>query len=370
LGSRSLFGLSTRNTPKHILLLGHLLGTMTGARFVSVFFLLFAPAAQATQAVNMKSRLTRSESRMSTANVMASGHLLSSGSDSNASQHLATKSLNVASAVQHFSRRLRNLNHQQASETDTLHKRYVPGSDGTYSQNYQDNWIAAVAKHNGWDKPGGFFLDLGAFNGLKCSNSALVEKKFGWKGVCVEARPVEGAFSERKCLLVQRALSKESGEEVTFYGTPGTQLQHINKQGIDRPDDKGQVIKTLNVPDLLGCVNSTDANPGTAHEKCKGVPGNMKIPSFIHFISMDIEGQGLNVLKTFPFDKVKVGAWVVEGEDSEQNNKDADTILKNNGYIKVSVENPGVDKYFIQPQFWEESLVKKAWRVHPKDAEC
>mmetsp|Transcript_78727 Transcript_78727/g.148540 ORF Transcript_78727/g.148540 Transcript_78727/m.148540 type:complete len:95 (+) Transcript_78727:69-353(+) len=29
--------------------------------------------------------------------------------------------------------------------------RYVPGSDGTYAQNYQDVWAAALAKHNGWD---------------------------------------------------------------------------------------------------------------------------------------------------------------------------------------------------------------------------
>jgi hypothetical protein len=309
--------------------------------------MLFAPAAQALQGAD-KRRMGAAR-----ATFTAQGNIIQ-----------------TASQGQHYSRRLRNQIYQQTSKTDDGHKRYVPGSDGTYSQNYQDKWIAAVAKHNGWDKPGGFFLDLGAFNGLKCSNSALVEKQFGWKGVCVEARPVAGAFSERNCLLVQRALSKETGNEVRFYGTPGTQLQHINKQIIDRSNDQGQVIKTLNVPDLLGCINSTHTNPGGADEKCNGVPGNMKIPSFIHFISMDIEGQGLNVLKTFPFDKVKVGAWVVEREDPQQNNDQADAILEKNGYMRVAVENPGVDKYFIQPQFWEPSLVKKAWRIHPKDAEC
>jgi len=277
-----------------------------------------------------------------------------------------------AQKLKQYSRRLRNQLHQQISPTlpDPNVKEYVPGADGTYAQNYQDKWVAAVARHNGWDKSGGFFLDLGAFNGLKCSNSALIEKGFGWNGICVEARPVPGTFNERNCLLVTRALSDETGKEVRFYGTPGTQLQHIHKQAIDSPDDKGEVIETLNVPDLVDCVNSTHASPAAAREKCKGVPGSMHIPNFIHFISMDVEGQGLNVLKTFPFDKVNVGAWVVEQEGSPENEKAANEILTKNGYIRVPVEKPGVDKYFIQPQFWEPSLVKKEWREHPQGSEC
>lgn len=271
-----------------------------------------------------------------------------------------------------YSRRLRNQHYQQISArlADSNINTYVPGSDGTYAQNYQDKWIAAVARHNGWDKSGGFFLDLGAFNGLLCSNSALIEKDFGWKGICLEARPVPGAFNKRKCLLVTRALSDETGKQVRFYGTPGTQLQHIHKHAIDSPDDKGEVIETLNVPDLFDCVNSTHSSLAAAHEKCKGVPGSMLIPNFIHFISMDVEGQGLNVLKTFPFDKVKVGAWVIEQEVSPKEQEAANEILTKNGYILVPVENSGVDKYWIQPQFWEPSLVKKEWREHPQGSEC
>ena len=53
---------------------------------------------------------------------------------------------------------------------------YNPGSDGTYAQNYQDLWVAKLAKLNGWvDKANPpFFLDLGAFKGLECSNTAKI----------------------------------------------------------------------------------------------------------------------------------------------------------------------------------------------------
>lgn len=246
--------------------------------------------------------------------------------------------------------------------------KYVPGSDGTYSQNYQDTWMTALARHNGWDKSGGFFFDLGAFDGLKCSNSALVEKQFGWRGVCVEPRPLASAFEQRTCLEVTRALSDVSGKEVRFYGRPGTQLQHIDKQSIDSNDDKGEVIQTLSISDLLDCANKSSSTLGG--DKCKGVPDRIQIPNFVNFISLDVEGQGTAVLSTFPFDRVKVGAWVIERDfTNEGNNKKNHDLLAKWGYKLVQVENPGVDEYFVRPEFWDESLGKKDWRVHPEGSD-
>lgn len=268
--------------------------------------------------------------------------------------------------------RYRRYSKQRAAGT------YIPGSDGTYSQNYQDKWIAALARHNGWDKSGGFFFDLGAFDGLKCSNSALVEKQLGWRGICVEPRPLASAFEQRTCLEVTRALSDVSGKEVRFYGRPGTQLQHIDKQSIDSKADKGEVIQTLSISDLLDCANHTaqhdsayDKSSSTlGGDKCKGVPDRIQIPNFVNFISLDVEGQGTAVLSTFPFDRVKVGAWVIERDfkDEENNQKNHDLLAKW-GYKLVQVENPGVDEYFVRPEFWDESLGKKKWRVHPEGSD-
>mmetsp|Transcript_83117 Transcript_83117/g.144407 ORF Transcript_83117/g.144407 Transcript_83117/m.144407 type:complete len:420 (+) Transcript_83117:44-1303(+) len=234
---------------------------------------------------------------------------------------------------------------------------YVPGSDGTYAQNYQDQWIAAVARHNGWDRSSGFFLDLGAYDGLKCSNTALIEKNFGWRGICVEPRPLPYAFSQRSCILVARPLSDVTGRIVSFSGVPGTQLQRITTR---HHDIFSEDMTTLNGRDLVRCLNSTGES---AHEMdtCHGVPRGQQIPSFINFISLDIEGQGAAFLRTFPYDLIQVGAWIVEKPGDE-----ARSILKKNGYIRVPVQNPGVDQYFIQPRFWSETLAQKKWREHPE----
>jgi len=259
---------------------------------------------------------------------------------------------------------------------------YVPGSDGTYAQNYQDTWLQGVAKLNGWEHAG-FFLDLGAFKGLECSNTALVEKTFGWKGACVEPRPAKGAFAERTCSLVERPLSGASLQDVRFYGTPGTQLQHINKQQIDLPEDAGELLKSISVGDLLSCLDEQgrDFTPkkdlqlssaGRNQTLCDKVPAagqRLIIPSFINFVSLDVEGQERNLLSSWPWDKVKVGAWVIEMTGKEKPELSAiQSLMQENGYKQVPVENPGVDTYFIHAKLtkYEDRLNKKEWRDHPE----
>merc|ERR1719321_1298281 len=74
------------------------------------------------------------------------------------------------------------LRHRTQAQTPQM---WTPGQDGTYAQNYQDTWVLALAKYNHWPGWGsnssgqGFFLDLGAFNGFYCSNTALLETKLG-----------------------------------------------------------------------------------------------------------------------------------------------------------------------------------------------
>ena len=59
---------------------------------------------------------------------------------------------------------------------------HTMGSDLTFSQNFQDTWVVRLAAANGWVGKPGYFLDLGAFNGIYCSNSKLLEDILGWDG--------------------------------------------------------------------------------------------------------------------------------------------------------------------------------------------
>jgi hypothetical protein len=234
-------------------------------------------------------------------------------------------------------------------------QRYIPGEDGTYAQNYQDTWIQAVAQRNGWTS--GFYLDLGAFHGTMCSNSALLDLKHGWKGVCVEPQPKK-FFKDRHCVVAARALSDRGGQKVNFYGYG--QDKHVARES-DVTGRSGSV-ETMTVAELLNCVNGTAAD-------CNGVRGQLNVPKFIHFVSMDIEGSEAKVLRTWPWSVVDVGVWIIEQTpDASRPPAERQEVLKlleAKGYMQAPVKNPGVDVYFIKPGLWDPSLAAKKWRVHP-----
>ena len=103
---------------------------------------------------------------------------------------------------------------------------HIMGADLTYSQNYQDTWVVRFAAANGWMGQPGYFLDLGAFNGVYCSNTKLLEEILGWDGVCVEPFPTHsyegGNFEVRRCLLVDRALTGSLDGKVVAMEGDGT----------------------------------------------------------------------------------------------------------------------------------------------------
>src|SRR5262249_45588199 len=63
-------------------------------------------------------------------------------------------------------------------------------------------------------KRDGFFLDSGASDGVRASNTHLLERSFGWKGICIE--PNATFFSaltrNRKCLCVNCCLYDREGD--------------------------------------------------------------------------------------------------------------------------------------------------------------
>jgi len=211
---------------------------------------------------------------------------------------------------------------------------YTPGSDGTYSQNYQDLWVVALAKANGWDSPGagGFFLDVGAFNGIWCSNTVLLEEVLDWNGVCVEPYPRD--FEGRRCALVQKAIGSTAGKIVSMTGSMQTRTV---------VEEAGGDIETTSFEALLG-----EFRPDGG---------------LVHFMSLDVEGFELAALSTFPWERWTVGAFIVESPSPETKR-----LLFDHGYRQRSAvaAGPTVDGYFVRDEFWPaDGVPARDSRVHP-----
>jgi hypothetical protein len=55
----------------------------------------------------------------------------------------------------------------------------------SHSQLGQDLAVLKAFK----DKTNGFFIEIGASDGMELSNTYLLETKYNWKGICVEPIP-------------------------------------------------------------------------------------------------------------------------------------------------------------------------------------
>ncbi len=232
-----------------------------------------------------------------------------------------------------------------------ISKGYTPGLDGTYAQNYQDTWFERVMKHNGWKS--GFYMDLGAFKPLECSNTAMLDIKYGWSGICVEPRPDIDFKSTRNCVLVNRPMTGRTNDEVWMSSPqgkkydPNSQLYNIRNKGV------GQRMMTINAPDLIALVNKDS---------------RISVPKFIEFVSLDVEDNEDTVLSTWPWEEYTVAVFIIENSGNSQKAKSVRKTMLEQKYFKAPVENPGVDEYWILPKFWDNSLSYKRWRIHPENS--
>ena len=208
------------------------------------------------------------------------------------------------------------------------------------SQKGQDYWVindVFMGKKNG------FFLEMGATNGLHVSNTLVLERDYGWNGICVEPAPDD--FSEliknRKCLCVNKCADEKEGEvEFLLAGEVGGIIDEETdnsyekrKDKIDSLKEKGQVIKieTVTLEKLLDECNT---------------------PSVIDYFSLDVEGAETRVLRKFNFDKYVFSAMTIERPTPELNQ-----LLFDNGY--VFVKNARFDTFYVHKSIETFDKIKK-----------
>ena len=171
------------------------------------------------------------------------------------------------------------------------------------------------------NKKNGFFIEIGANDGIKISNTYLLETKYKWKGICCEPNP-----SEFKKLCINRpnstcfnkAVYNQSGLIVNFDIANNNNLlsgisQYIIKNKAKVNNNKTTIqIETLSLLDILD-------------KACA--------PLFIEYISIDTEGSEFEILKNFNFQKYTFGLIDVEHAYDNLKGSNIKKLLLSNGYI-------------------------------------
>jgi FkbM family methyltransferase len=189
-----------------------------------------------------------------------------------------------------------------------------------YSQYGQDKWLLDNYFSN---KKDGFFLEIGADDGIDKSNTKFYEE-LGWKGLCIEPSPTrfKKLANNRNCYCENIAISTTAGSvefmDIAGYGKGLSGIvskydtRHVSRiqQELTHPDNKGHEIITVETTTL-----------STLLEKY-----NM---FNIDFCTIDTEGGELDILKTIDFDKYSIDILVIE---NNYNDIDIKTYLESVGY--------------------------------------
>lgn len=181
-------------------------------------------------------------------------------------------------------------------------------------------------------KKGGYYIELGASNGITLSNTLLLEKEYNWTGILIE--PVKNEFEE---LIKNRPNNKNVNSAV--YSVSGKNVIFDNKQdsllsGIkdDLSRHKQQETKseyTMITKTLTDILDENNA------------------PSNIDYLSLDTEGSELEILKGLDFSKYKIEYMDIEHNYEEPIRSDIRKLLISKGYIYLG-ENEWDDTYILK----------------------
>jgi len=212
-----------------------------------------------------------------------------------------------------------------------------------YSQTKQDEYLDINVFKK---KESGFFLDIGAHDGITYSNTCFFEKNRNWKGICIE--PLPNVFQKlkenRNCLLINGGLGEENKIE-KFLKIEGysemlsglsknyneEHLKRIEKELKEHGGNKTEIeIQCYNINTLL---KETNINS-------------------IDYCSIDVEGSEFEIIKTFDFNNIDVKVFSIE---NNYNDSKIRNFLKEKGYELFTIL--GADDIFIHKEFIKEKKI-------------
>ncbi len=191
----------------------------------------------------------------------------------------------------------------------------------------QDKWvIEEIYKKK---KFNGYFIDLAATDGINENNTYVLEKKYMWKGITIEANNFyfKKLKKNRSCICLNCVIGEEK-ESIKFIengptgGVIGNNFDNNFKKRSDFLNKNKFKIKKKKSYTLFEILKKN------------------KSPKIINYLSLDVEGGETIVLKNFPFNK-----YIFETMTIERPSKELNKILFKNGYIFV--KNFKADTFYV-----------------------
>lgn len=177
----------------------------------------------------------------------------------------------------------------------------IAGETPMFSQFHQDYYLYSRHFKN-LNRPG-IYVDIATNDPIGISNTYFFDRCLKWRGLCVEGNHIyfEPIYRQRSCALVPTCVGSRDGQMVTFglHGGAGGVLGDTYKS-MKRLQKLNQTIDTV----LERCTTMKLAL------QREGI-------TEIDYLSLDVEGHELEVLKGFGLDSVVVKVMTIEVTGSD-----------------------------------------------------
>jgi FkbM family methyltransferase len=185
-------------------------------------------------------------------------------------------------------------------------------------------------------KKNGYFIEIGANNGFDLSNTIYLEENFNWNGILIEANPAyKKSLAKRKSIIVNKAISDKAGSAVfRKAGLYGGLEKFLDKKYSKHIKNKDTIIvKTISINEIFE----------------KYTP-----PSIIDFISIDVEGAELMILKqVLAIKNHRFKCGCIEHNYRKKDQKIFKKVLEEKKYKVTWESKTGHDLFFI------DSIIKE-----------
>lgn len=198
----------------------------------------------------------------------------------------------------------------------------------TYSQIGQDRWVYGDVFNQ---QKYGYFVEIGSADGITLNNTFLLESKFKWEGICIEANPhyFSHLIKIRQVNCVNACIGESDG--IALFESNGLE------SGIKFNPTVDEMQNNTN-PNIFMLNTYTLESIFEQHH----------VPSIIDYLSIDIEGSEWLALKNFPFEKYKFNSITIE-RPNDQLRK----LFKDKGYVIIE-DFEDLDVYYVHQDFLEQ----------------
>ncbi len=215
-----------------------------------------------------------------------------------------------------------------------------------FSQYKQDEFVDKVIFNK---KSVGFFVDIGAHDGISLSNSYFFEQNRNYLGLCIEPNPkVFLRLQEnRKCDLLNVCISN-SKEAVAFLSLEGNAEMLSGILDTYNPKHLEWINKEI------ACGSSTKSEILVNSTLLQDIPTLKGIT--IDYISIDTEGSEKEILKSIDFSKLKAICLTIENNYDDD---EIDLVMIKNNYKKIV--RLGQDDVYILCDYLSFKIKFRKW---------